>query len=160
MAADSELRRQLVHMLTKRQAHMDFEDVVAEFPEDHINRRPPNCDYTYWHLIEHLRLTQRDILDYVAADEYHWPQWPDDYWPERTAETDAAGWQQTISQFTADRARLVELVNDPEVDLFVPLPNSGEHKHDLLREINVVASHNAYHIGELGILRQVDGLWP
>jgi hypothetical protein len=147
-------------MLSVRQAHMAFEDAVANFPEEAINSRPPNVDYTFWHLLEHLRLTQRDILDYIVADEYRWLNWPDDYWPEQTAETDAAGWQQTIDAFLADRQKLVDIVNDPEVDLFTPLPNSGEHGHNVLREINVIAAHNAYHIGELGILRQVAQLWP
>src|SRR5690606_38369731 len=113
----------------------------------------------FWHLLEHMRLTQRDILDYVESDDYHWPAWPDDYWPERATTTDYAGWHQTIAAFLADRQRLVALVEDPAVDLFAPLPNSGENGHTLLREIEVVASHNAYHTGELGILRQVMGYW-
>lgn len=157
---DDALREQLVNLLIKRQAHMDFEDAVAEFPPEHVNSRPPNCEYTFWHLLEHMRLTQKDILDYVESDDYRWPVWPEDYWPERAATTDYAGWHQTIAAFLADRQRLVALVEDPAVDLFAPLPNSGEHGHTLLREIHVVASHNAYHTGELGILRQVMALWP
>lgn len=159
MGNDIELRRQLVRMLAARQAHMDFEEAVADFPQEHINTRPPNCPYTFWHLLEHMRLCQRDILDYIVADDYQWPDWPDDLWPDRAAETDAAGWQRTIDRFLADRERLVEIIGDPDVDLFAPLPNSGEYAHNVLREINVVASHNSYHIGELGILRGVMGLW-
>jgi hypothetical protein len=159
MNNNEELRNQLVRMLTVRQAHMDFEDAVADFPVAHINTRPPNCDYTFWHLLEHLRICQKDILDYIESDSYRWPTFPDDLWPDKTAETDPAGWQQTIEHFYADRERLVEITNDPDVDLFAPLPNSKEHKHNILREINVVANHNAYHTGELGVLRQVMGLW-
>jgi hypothetical protein len=157
MEQDKEVRKQLVRMLTVRQAHMDFEDAVADFPEEHINTRPPNCDYSFWHLLEHLRLAQRDIVDYIRSDEYKWPTFPDDYWPDKSIETDAAGWQQTIEQFYADRQALVDIINDPDVDLYAPLANSGEHRHNILREIT---SHNAYHTGELGILRQVMGLWP
>jgi hypothetical protein len=159
MNDEKELRSQLIAMLTVRQAHMDFEDAVADFPEAHINSRPTNCDYTFWHILEHLRICQRDILDYIESDDYQWLNFPDDLWPERTAETDLTGWQQTIEQFYADRRRLVEIINDPDVDLFAPLPNSGEHRHNIVREINVVAGHNAYHTGEFGILRQVMGLW-
>lgn len=160
MVEDKELRNQLVRMLTIRQAHMDFEDAVAGFPEEHINTRPPNCDYTFWHLLEHMRIAQKDIVEYIESDDYQWPNFPDDFWPDRSAETDLAGWQQTIAAFYADRQKLVEIVNDPEVDLFAPLPNSGKYQHNILREINIIASHNAYHTGELGILRQVMGLWP
>lgn len=160
MDTDRELRTQLARMLTVRQAHMDFEDAVANFPEEHINTRPPRCDYTFWHLLEHLRICQRDILEYIMADNYTWLNFPDDLWPGRAATTDMAGWKQTIAGFLADRQQLVNLITDPTIDLFAPLPNSGEYRHNILREINIIASHNAYHIGELGVLRQTLGLWP
>ncbi len=157
---DEELRTQLTRMLSVRQAHMDFEDAVADFSRQQINTKPPNCSYTFWHLVEHMRICQKDILDYIQSDEYEWPDFPDDLWPDEAAQTDSAGWQQSIEQFLADRQALVDIINDPDVDLFAPLANSGEHQHNIVREINVVASHNAYHTGELGILRQVVGLWP
>jgi hypothetical protein len=160
MLEDKELRNQLVRMLTVRQAHMDFADAVADFPAEHINTRPAHCDYTFWHLLEHLRICQKDIVEYIASDDYQWLNFPDDLWPDKSAETDLTGWQQTIAAFTADRQKLVTIINDPAVDLLAPLPNSGEHQHNILREINIIASHNAYHTGELGILRQVMGLWP
>jgi hypothetical protein len=160
MINDEELRNQLIRMLTIRQAHMDYEDAVAEFPAEHINTQPPNCDYTFWHLLEHMRICQRDILDYIQSDDYQWLDFPDELWPDRSARTDHAGWRQTIDSFCADRQSLVDIINDPATDLFAPLPNSGDHRHNILREINIIASHNAYHTGELGILRQVMGLWP
>ncbi len=156
---DKELRNQLARMLVVRQAHMDFIDVVADFPEAHINTRPVNCDYSFWHLLEHLRITQKDILDYISAENYRWPNFPDGYWPNKAVESDLAGWQKTIEGFLADRQALVDIINNPDVDLFAPLPNSGEHQHNIVREINIVANHNAYHTGEMGILRQIMGLW-
>ncbi len=156
---DAELRNQLVRMLTIRQAHMGFEDAVANFPEAHINTSPPHCDYTFWHLLEHIRICQKDILDYIADDNYKWPNFPDDFWPAKSTKTDLAGWQRTIDAFYADRQALVDIINDPNTDLFTPLPNSGRHQHNILREINIIANHNAYHTGEIGILRQTMGLW-
>ena len=138
---------------------MDFEDAVKDFPADHYNTQPPNCDYSFWHLLEHIRICQKDILDYIVDDEYVWPNFPDDFWPNKELETNAAGWQATIDAFYADRQALVDVVNDPERDLFAPLPNSGEHQHNILREINIIASHNAYHTGEIGVLRQTMELW-
>jgi uncharacterized damage-inducible protein DinB len=160
MNSDKELRNQLSRMLTIRQAHMDFEDAVADFPEEFINARPPNCDYSFWQLLEHMRLTQEDIIEYILSDSYRWPNFPDDYWPDKTTETDLAGWQETIDLFYASRQTLLDIVNDPNLNLFAPLPNSGKYQHNIVREINIIANHNAYHTGELGILRQVMGLWP
>ncbi|KAA3644684.1 MAG: DinB family protein [Chloroflexi bacterium] len=156
---DKELRQQLANLLTARQAHMDFEDAVANFPEKDINTTPPNCEYTFWHLIEHLRLTQRDILEYITEDDYEWPTEHGLMWPAQDATTDLAGWRKSIDDFIADRQTLLEMIQNPATDLFAPLPNSGDYQHNILREINVIAAHNAYHTGELGILRQVVGNW-
>lgn len=159
MNQDRELRNQLVNLLIVRQAHVDFEDAVADFPQEHINTKAPGCPYSFWHLLEHLRLCQKDILDYIISDDYRWPNFPDDYWPEASVTTDLRGWNHTAQQFLEDRQQLVEIIQNPRIDLFAPLPNSGKHRHNILREINIIASHNAYHTGELVILRRVMGIW-
>jgi hypothetical protein len=156
---NAELRKQLVALLTERQAHEDVEVVLDGFPEEHLNSKAPGCPYTFWHLLEHLRLCQKDILDYIVSDHYTWPNFPGDYWPEASSITDLAGWNGAVKQFLADRERLVEIIEDPKVDLFAPLPNSGEHQHNVLREIAICASHNSYHIGQILTLRRVMGLW-
>lgn len=160
MSHDAELRKQLLNLLTARQAHEDFETVVAQFPPEHINSKAPGCPYTFWQLLEHLRLCQKDILDYIVAEEYHWPNFPDDYWPDVRTTTNLEGWKRSVQQFLEDRQKLVEIINDPHTDLFAPLPNSGQHQHNLVREIHICASHNSYHLGQLVILRRVMGLWP
>lgn len=156
--SDAELRNQLVRMLTVQQAHMGLEDAVKNFPAKDYNTRPLNVDYSFWHLLEHLRITQWDILDYCRNPNYKELEWPKGYWPAKDATTDAKGWQQTIDQFIADRNALVAIVNNPQTDLYAQIPH-GAAGHNILREILVVADHNAYHIGELGILRQVVGNW-
>jgi hypothetical protein len=156
---DKELRKQLHNMLLVRQAHLTFEDAVADFPLEHINSRPPNNPYTFWHLVEHLRLAQWDILDYIRNPNYAALSWPDDYWPARDATADPAAWQASIDQFLADRQALADIVADPATDLYAQIPH-GYPGHNVLREILVVADHNAYHIGELAIQRQNMSLWP
>jgi hypothetical protein len=153
-----ELRRQLVGMLDGVGAHMPFEAAVADFPDDAINARPPSIDYTPWHLIEHLRLTQADILDYVRNPAYVERNWPDDYWPARDATADRTAFEATVAGFLGDRAELRAMVVDPASDLFAAIP--GTPGHTLLREVRIVSDHNAYHVGEFAILRQVMGTWP
>lgn len=158
MNQDQALRQQLENLLVKRQAHMTFEDAVTGFPEAHINTRPPHVDYSFWHLLEHLRICQYDILDYIRNPRYQTLEFPDGYWPNKEIDTDLAGWQHTIDLFLADRQSLVDIINDPETDFYAPIPH-GWDGHNILREILVVADHNAYHLGELGILRQTMNLW-
>lgn len=155
---DQILRQQLVNLLTVRQAAMTFDDAVKNFQDEHINRRVPNSPYTFWHLIEHIRICQWDILDYIRNPDYKYIEWPTDYWPAPDATTDRAGWDQTITDFRADLQALVDIINDPATDLYAQIPH-GEPGHNILREILVVGEHNAYHVGELGILRQTLGLW-
>jgi hypothetical protein len=158
-AADRDaLRQQLVRLLDGVDAHMPFEDAVRDFPDDAMNIRPPNVGYTPWHLVEHLRLTQADILDYVTNPGYVEPEWPREYWPDPSATATRVDWDATIAGFQTDLGALRELVLDDARDLFAVIP--GTPGHTLLREVRVVADHNAYHVGELAILRQVMGTWP
>jgi hypothetical protein len=158
MSADQELREQLLYLLHGGGAHMNFDQAVADFPMEHINTRPPNVPYTFWHLLEHIRIAQWDILDYIRNPNYVWPNWPADYWPAQNAQADPAKWQATIRQFGDDRKALETIVQDRQTDLTAPLVYARQH--NVLREILLVADHTAYHVGELGILRGVMGLWP
>jgi hypothetical protein len=154
---DKVLREELLHLLRGGNAHLSFDDAVADFPMDAINRRPPNVPYTPWHLLEHLRLAQWDILDFVRNPNYQEMQWPDDYWPAPDAEADAAAWDKTLATFRADLKAVEDLVNDPQTDFSATIAHGDGQT--ILREILLVADHNAYHIGEFAILRQVMGTW-
>ena len=153
-----DLRRQLVRLLDGVDAHMPFEEAVRDFPDEAMNERPPNVGYTPWHLVEHLRLTQWDILDYVTNPTYVEREWPREYWPDPSATATRADWDASVAGFLADRAAIRALILDDERDLFAVIP--GTPGHTLLREVRIVADHNAYHVGELAILRQVMGSWP
>jgi hypothetical protein len=151
------LREHLRALLEGGHAHMTFEDAVANFPRQDMNTNPPHVPYTPWHVIEHLRITQWDILEFIRNPEHISPDWPEGYWPPKDAKADAATWDQTIASFLADLQALREMATDPSVDLYTPIPHgSGQ---TILREILLVADHNAYHIGEFAILRQVMQTW-
>jgi hypothetical protein len=152
------LREQLVSLLRGDQAHMTFEDAVRDFPSEALNLRAANVEYTPWHLVEHLRITQWDILEYIRNAEGHVsPEWPVGYWPARDATTDAAGFRASVGGYLDDRAALEAIVLDPATDLLAVLP--GTPGHTTFREIVVVGNHDSYHVGEFGIMRQVMGTW-
>ncbi len=126
-----------VRALVHGPSYMTFDDVVADFPMTHINTRPPNVPYTPWHLLEHMRITQRDILEYIEDDEYRQPDWPDDYWPKPEATADAKAWQKTIAAFRRDRVALEKIAANPRVALGSALPYA--RKHTLIRELLIVS---------------------
>lgn len=157
MESDRQIREHVVWLLRGGHAHLPFSKAVAEFPEAHINTRPPNVNYSFWHLLEHLRLTQKDILEYLTRADYREPEWPRDYWPAPDAEATRAEWDATIASFNRDLEAIVAIVADEQTDLISTVPSHDGHT--VLREALIVADHNAYHVGELGILRQVCEAW-
>jgi hypothetical protein len=157
MSTDQIMREQLLALLRGGQAHMEFDQAVADFPRDYINRKPPNVSYTPWHLLEHLRLAQWDILEFIRNPNHVSPAWPAGYWPAPETLANEAQWQQTIAAFQSDLKALEALAANPETDLFAPLPQGLPYT--IFREIMVVANHNSYHIGEFAILRQVMNTW-
>jgi hypothetical protein len=161
MAEDVDIdivRLQLIELLEATGAHMPFEAAVADFPADGINQRAPWSTSTPWHLLEHIRIAQWDILDYIRNRTYLEPTWPDEYWPAHDATATPLEFGETIAAFQRDRAALRDLVADPATDLFAVIPETPGHT--IFREIRVLGAHNAYHIGEFAILRQVMGTWP
>lgn len=154
-------RARVLNVLDGGIAFMPFEEAVGSFPDQHVNTKAPNVPYSFWHILEHIRRTTRNILDYVRDPEYREMAWPDDYWPDPGETTDREGWETTLEGIREDMATLRAIVADPASDLDAPVLNAGEQTdHTLLREALLVAEHNAYHIGEFAVLRQVTGAWP
>jgi hypothetical protein len=156
--SDTVLRRELVRLLEGVDAHMSYEEAVAEFPDDAINRRPPNVAYTPYHLLEHLRLVQRDLLEYLTDAAYEEKPWPEGAWPPRDSTASRNAFDRSIAGFLADREELRRLIEDSSTDLFSVI--AGSPGHTPLREIRLAGDHCAYHIGEFAVLRQVMGTWP
>jgi len=155
---DQAYREQLMALLDGHGAHMPFEEAIADFPDGAINTFPANVPYTPWHLIEHMRLTQRDMLDYITSLDYSAGIWPVDFWPERQATATPDEWTASVQGFLDDRATLRAMVADPERDILAPIPRTPGHT--LARGVRIIGDHNAYHTGEFAILRQVMGTWP
>jgi len=152
-------RRLLIQQLRGAEAHMGFDEAVADFPVWAMNQRGPNVTYTPWHIIEHIRITQWDILRYVEDPTGHVsPHWPVGYWPAPDEETDEAGFRHTVDQFRDDLRALEAIAADTSIDLFAVL--EGTPGHTVFRELVVVGNHNSYHVGEFASLRQVMGSWP
>ena len=158
MKSNEAVRKELLALLEGGNAHMSFNEVLADFPMEFINSKPPNTPYSFWHFLEHLRIAQWDILEFVRDPSHVSPDYPAGYRPAPDEKTDQAGWRETCKLFNADLDALQDLVRDQSVDLLAPLPHA--RSYNIFREIVLAADHNAYHVGEIAILRQVMGIWP
>lgn len=157
MTSDEALRQHLRDLLLQGNAHLGFDEAVANLPPELRGTPAPGTPHTPWRLVEHLRIAQRDILEFTRDPNHQSPEFPDGYWPEGDAPPDDRAWDRTLAQFLADRQAMVDLVMDPATDLFAPI--AGGDGQTVLREALLVADHNAYHLGQLVVVRRALGAW-
>jgi hypothetical protein len=155
MNSDEVVREQLLQLLRGENAHMSFDQAIADFPEASFNSKTNEIAYSPWQLLEHIRIAQWDILEFIRNPDHVSPQWPDGYWPDREKQAQSSEWVGTIESIRSDRSALEEIVRDPGTNLYADLPHA--EGYTILREILVVADHNAYHLGEFGILKTLLG---
>lgn len=148
---------QLIQFLKGGQAHMTFDEIIKDFPMEHINDIFPHGEYSFWQLLEHIRLTQHDLLDFMTNPAYKEPEWPKDYWPEKGFKATPKDWQTTIDAYQQYLEKLIDLVQSPCFDLSAKIPQGKGQIY--LREFLLAIDHTSYELGEFGIMRQVLQLW-
>jgi uncharacterized damage-inducible protein DinB len=152
------IRAQLARALDWEDAHVGFDAAVDGIPVDRRGAHAPGFPHACWQLLEHMRITQHDLLDFCLNSHYvHALTWPDDYWPSETAPTPDA-WDASLAAFTTDRQALKQLVRDLSVDLSATVP-AGKGNQTYLRSVLLVVDHSAYHLGQLVAVRQALGVW-
>jgi len=154
---EDDIREHVRKMLGWEEAHAGFEKAVNGIPENLRGRRPDGAPYSPWELLEHLRISQRDMLDFCVSPKYEERAWPKDYWPPSPAPPSAGAWQASVDHFLEDRRALQDLAADRSIDLTAPVPNGTGQTY--LRELLLVADHNAHHLGELIVVRRLLGAW-
>ncbi len=157
MISETAVRDQLARVLGWEDAHVGFDAAVADVPADLRGRQPAGLPYSPWQLLEHLRRTQNDILDFCRNPNYQEQKWPDDYWPPSVAPPSSSAWDDAVRQFQQDRQALQEMAADPGVELGARIPHGDGQTY--LRELVLVADHNAYHVGQLVAVRRLLGIW-
>ena len=157
MDHDTALRQHLLALLDSDQAHVTFDDVIKGLPPALRGTRPKGASHSPWELVEHMRIAQRDILEFTRDPAHASPDWPDGYWPDGPTPPNARAWAKTIAAFRADLESMKKLAADPSTDLFARIPHGTGQT--VLREILLVADHNAYHLGQLATVRKLLGPW-
>jgi len=157
MEKDAALRQQLLELLKGGNAHANFQDAIRDFPAELRGKRPKGAAHSPWEELEHMRIAQWDILDFSRNADYKALKWPDDYWPATPEPPDEKAWDRSVHGFCQDLQTMCALVADEATDLFTRIPH-GEGQ-TILREALLVADHNAYHLGQLVLLRRMLGAW-
>lgn len=140
------------------EAHATFDDAVAGLAAELRGRRPEHFPHSVWEMVEHIRITQADLLAFMRDSSYKAPVWPDDYWPPQPAPHDSSAWDQSIAAVRRDRAELKAIAADPARDLTSKIPWGDGQTY--LRTILLAVDHSAYHVGQLIAVRRMLGARP
>lgn len=152
---DQTLRDHVLELLRGGHAHLTFDAAIKNFPAALRGKRPARSPHSAWELVEHLRIAQWDILEFSRAANHQSPAWPEGYWPKSAAPPSAAAWSKSVRAFRADLEAMCALVADPSSDLSAPIPHGDGQT--ILREALLLADHNAYHLGQLVLVRKLLG---
>jgi uncharacterized damage-inducible protein DinB len=153
---EKNLRENLIEILSKEAAHVTVSDAIENLNPENRNKRPADGIHSVWEELEHMRITQEDILQYTLDPSWKSPEWPEKYWPGNISVSDEM-WNNSVSKFNSDLEKVLALINDPDIDLTSEIPH-GEGR-TYLREILLIIAHNAYHCGQIVMTRKLLDDW-
>lgn len=157
MKNDDSLRKELLGYFEKPHTHGSLRTYTKDFPEKLINEKPGGLPYSFWQMLEHIRISQFDMVDFIRNPNYKELQWPKDYWPPDSEKADGKMWNESIRKFEEDLEDLRKMIEDPKTDLFAPIPHGTGQT--IFKEAIQIIDHASYHIGELLIMRRIAGDW-
>jgi len=154
---DASLREHLLDLLTGVHAHVSFDAAVKNLPVGLRGKRPKRGEHSPWEVLEHMRIAQWDILEFSRNAAHRSPDWPGGYWPAKPAPPDEKAWDKSLRAFRRDLKAMRDLVANPSTDLYARISHGDGQT--ILREALLAADHNAYHLGEIVLLRRLLGAW-
>lgn len=144
------MTEQLAKHLKGGEAFQPIDYFLDKIPFDKLRIRPNGLPYSFYELFYHIAFAQKDILDFIVADNYKTPDWPKDYWPKSRSPKDENEWKQLILDYNENRQQLITIVQNEEND-FSKLVKNGKTQ-TLFREVLLVLEHTAYHTGQLAMI--------
>ena len=154
---DKSIREHVLNLLKGGSAHVDFEAAIKGLPVSLRGKKPKGVEHSPWEILEHMRIAQSDILEFSRDAKHTSPKWPEGYWPKTPAPPSSQAWNRSVQAFRADLKAMCKLVAKDSTDLFAPIPHGDGQT--ILREALLVADHNAYHLGEMVLIRRLLGAW-
>ncbi len=149
-------RKELISHLMEENAHAGFDDAVKGLPAELRGVRPQGLPHSAYQLVEHMRIAQWDIIEYALNPKHESPEFPEGYWPKAPEPPDAKAWDKSIAAFRADRKKLATALE--KADVLAPIQHA--QNQSLASKTILVIDHNAYHLGQLVLLRRLLNAWP
>lgn len=151
------IRELLLEQLSGGNAHVDFQRAVKGLDLKDVGRKPDTFPHTIWQLVEHIRISQHDIVAFSQRANYESPEWPEGYWPKLSKPENEQDWKKSLAAIENDHETMVALIKNEKKDLLAPIPHGDGQT--LFREAMLIVDHNAYHIGQIVLMRRAMGIW-
>jgi hypothetical protein len=151
------LAEQLINLLNKEQAHVSLENSLKGLKSENRAKKPNVNLHSVWDELEHIRISQEDILNYMLDPEWKSPKWPDEYWPSATNKVTDAEWKKSVDACINDRNELIKIIKEKGNELSKVIPHTESHTY--LRELLIAAQHNSYHIAQIVLIRKMLDDW-
>jgi uncharacterized damage-inducible protein DinB len=139
------------------QAHVSLDRAVEGLAPALRGTRPPNFPHSAWQLLDHIRRTQHDVLEFCTNPSYHEPKWPDDYWPPSAEPPSEAAWMECLTATRADAQALADFTVRNAATLTDRIPHGTGQTY--LRTVLVAVDHTSYHVGQIVAVRRLLGAW-
>lgn len=158
MEPNDDWRRIVASSLDWEQAHAKLDSALDKLAPELRGRRPDGLPHSVWELVDHIRRTQHDLLEFCVNPHYHEPKWPDDYWPPSPAPSSDAEWNNALADIHRETALFAEFTIEPDRDLTAKIPHGTGQTY--LRTVIVAVVHTAHHVGQIIDVRRLLGAWP
>ena len=159
MTKKEDWRAIVASSLDWEQAHSSLDNVLKGFPGELRGKKPSGLPHSAWEILEHIRITQRDLLDFLQNPDYKETlEWPKDYWPAALAPTSEKAWNESVSAWRKDRMAIERFTTASDLDLTSKIPHGTGQTY--LRTILVAMDHASYHLAQIVTMRQLLGAWP
>lgn len=157
MKAADNLQTQIIDFLNRQNTHLTLREAAMDIPDELINIKPDNVPYTFWQMLEHIRVSQYDMLDFIQNPNYKEMEWPKDYWPDKNENATRKMWDDSIMKYEQDLETLKDIVMKNEPDILVKIPHG--QGQTALREVLQIVDHASYHIGQFILMRRICNAW-
>lgn len=154
---DKNFRENLTELIKGGSAHLTFEEAIKNINPEIRNFRSDANLHSVYEELEHIRIAQEDIYRFTIEKGWVSPVWPEGYWPDIKNDISDEQWLSTIDRFKKDMDGIIQLIKNEDLDLTSEIPH-GEGR-TYLREILLIADHNAYHLGKIVDIRKTLGDW-
>ena len=142
----------LTDFLTKGPAHLAYKQILVQIEPEQCHNRIAGA-HTIWEELEHMRIAQQDIIQFMLDPNWKSPPWPEGYWPAPDMPADDERWQSSVERFCDDLKRLTDLIHSDGFDLHAEIPHAPGYTY--LREILLIMDHNSYHLGQIMLLKKM-----